>query len=161
MLISDTIKPDASDSVSYAVAGDAGVYRGSVCYNVDYNAVCVLTASREKYCRRLFGRRVGYRDIYIKASVQYGENLQALVVAMNTVGTVSINRTREILGSIFNIPLSAGTIHTMVEKCAEKNSDAVKPSESKLSAPVLDTLMRLGSELTVKQTGRMSRPVQR
>ena len=55
----------------------------------------------------------------IKAAVQYGENLQALVVALNTVGAVSVNRTHEILGSVFNIPLSTGTINNMVNRCAD------------------------------------------
>lgn len=33
----------------------------------------------------------------IKATVQYGENLPALSVALNTVGAVSVKRTQEIL----------------------------------------------------------------
>lgn len=56
----------------------------------------------------------------IKAAVQYGKNLQAMVIAFNTVGAVSINRTHEILGSVFNIPLSTGTIKNMVTRCSEK-----------------------------------------
>ena len=55
----------------------------------------------------------------IKAAVQYGKNLQAIVVAFNTVGAVSINRTHEILSSVFNIPLSTGTIKNMVTRCAD------------------------------------------
>lgn len=54
----------------------------------------------------------------IKAPVQYGENLQALVVALNTVGAVSLCRTREILSSVFNVPLSEGTISSMVSTTA-------------------------------------------
>jgi transposase len=54
----------------------------------------------------------------VKALVQYGENLQALVVALNTVGAVSVNRTHEILSSVFNIPLSTGTVSNMVSRCA-------------------------------------------
>ena len=38
----------------------------------------------------------------VKAAVQYGENLQALAVALNTVGAVSIKRTHEILSGVFN-----------------------------------------------------------
>ena len=52
----------------------------------------------------------GSFPIDIKATVQYGKNLQSIVVAFNTVGAVSINRTHEILSSVFNIPLSTGTI---------------------------------------------------
>ena len=70
----------------------------------------------------------------IKANVQYGKNLQALVVAFNTVGAVSVNRLHEILGGVFNIPLSTGTIKNIVSRCAEK----IKPS--------LDTIRRKLSE---------------
>jgi transposase len=54
----------------------------------------------------------------VKAPVQYGENLQALTVALNTVGAVSVNRTHEILSGVFGIPISAGTIVNMVDRCA-------------------------------------------
>ncbi len=46
----------------------------------------------------------------IKAAVQYGENLQALAVSLNTIGTVSVKRTHEILSGVFNIPIAGGTI---------------------------------------------------
>ena len=51
--------------------------------------------------------------------MQYGKNIQALVVALNTVGAVSVNRTHEILSSVFNIPLATGTIKNMVTRCAD------------------------------------------
>ena len=68
-----------------------------------------------------------YHDAYlrgqfpedIKASIQYGENLQALVVAFNTVGAVSANRIHELFGNIFDIPLSTGTVANMVRACAD------------------------------------------
>lgn len=45
---------------------------------------------------------------------------QALVVALNTVGMVSIGRTHEILSDLFCIPISTGTIHKMMTECAGK-----------------------------------------
>jgi transposase len=42
-----------------------------------------------------------------------------MVVAFNTVGAVSVNRTHEILSSVFNIPLATGTIKNMVTRCAD------------------------------------------
>jgi len=54
----------------------------------------------------------------VKATVQYGENLQALTIALNTVGAVSLNRTQEILSGVFGIPLSTGTVVNMVSRCA-------------------------------------------
>lgn len=55
----------------------------------------------------------------ITATVQYGENLKALIIALNTVGMVSVNRTHEILGSVFSIPLSTGIISSMVKRCVQ------------------------------------------
>lgn len=69
------------------------------------------------------GVKTGSFPENIKAAVQYGKNLQAMVVAFNTVGAVSINRTHEILSSVFNIPLATGIIKNMVTHCAEALKD--------------------------------------
>ena len=69
------------------------------------------------------GVKTGSFPENIKATVQYGKNLQAMVVAFNIVGAVSINRTHEILSSVFNIPLATGTIKNMVTRCAESLKD--------------------------------------
>jgi len=65
--------------------------------------------------------KIPYKGVFpdtVKAPVQYGDNLQALAVALNTIGAVSVNRTHEILSNVFNIPLSTGTISSMVSRCA-------------------------------------------
>ena len=69
------------------------------------------------------GVKAGAFPENIKATVQYGKNLQAMTVDFNTVGAVSINRTHEILSSVFNIPLATGTIKNMVSRCAESLKD--------------------------------------
>ena len=69
--------------------------------------------------------REGFFPDGINAAVQYGDNLQALVVALNTVGAVSICRTREILSNVFNVPLSEGTIKSMVSRCAGSLADVI------------------------------------
>ena len=73
----------------------------------------------------------------VKASVQYGENIQALSVALNTVGAVSIKRTHEILSGVFNIPIATGTISSMVKRCADVLSNTVEKNKHKMqvSAP--------------------------
>ena len=68
----------------------------------------------------------------ISATVQYGKNLKALVVALNTVGMVSIKRTHEILGNVFCIPLSTGTISSMVKKCAYNIKNTVDTIRQKV-----------------------------
>ena len=70
-------------------------------------------------CALHLGQRKGEFPDNIKAPTQYGENLQSLAVALNTIGAVSVNRTHEILGSVFGIPLSTGTISNMVSRCAD------------------------------------------
>jgi transposase len=75
----------------------------------------------------------------VKAPVQYGENLQALVVALNTVGAVSVNRTHEIVSNVFNIPLSTGTVSAMVGRCAASLEGTVELIGEKISAsPVVN-----------------------
>jgi transposase len=75
----------------------------------------------------------------VKAPVTYGENLQALVVALNTIGAVSVNRTHEIVSSIFNIPLSTGTVSAMVSRCAAGLEGIVELISEKVGAsPVVN-----------------------
>lgn len=54
----------------------------------------------------------------IKAPIQYGNDLQSLVVALNTLGAVSVERVHQILGSIFHLPLATGTINNIINRCA-------------------------------------------
>ena len=77
-----------------------------------------------------------------KATVQYGENLQALSVALNTVGAVSVKRTHEILSGVFNIPLATGTISNMVKRCVDAVSETVNRIKQKLPIQVLVISMR-------------------
>ena len=62
----------------------------------------------------------------IKARMQYGNNLKSLVVALNALGAVSINRVHEILGSVIEIPLSTGTISDWVVRFAGSISGVVE-----------------------------------
>ena len=78
------------------------------------------------------GVKTGSFPENIKATVQYGKNLQAMVVAFNTVGAVSINRTHEILSSVFNIPLATGTIKNMVTRYAESLKDTYERIRRKM-----------------------------
>lgn len=62
----------------------------------------------------------------INSTMQYGANIAALAVSLNAVGMVSINRTHEILGDVFGIPLSTGTISSMVGNCAGNVGETVQ-----------------------------------
>lgn len=86
----------------------------------------------------------------VKAVVQYGENLQALSVALNTVGAVSIKRTHEILSGVFNIPIATGTISNMVKRCADGLSDTVDQIRQKMMDAALGHFDETGTRVDKK-----------
>lgn len=86
----------------------------------------------------------------VKAPVQYGTNLSALVVALNTVGALSIARTNEILSGVFNVPVATGTIAGMVLRCA----DAVDNTVTKIGQMLLDTYLAHCDETGTRVDGK-------
>ena len=86
----------------------------------------------------------------VKATVQYGENLQALAVALNTVGAVSIKRTHEILSGVFNIPIATGTISSMVKRCADSLSETVGKIKDKMIGSALGHFDETGTRVDKK-----------
>ena len=86
----------------------------------------------------------------VKAAVQYGENLQLLAVALNTVGAVSIKRTHEILSGVFNIPIATGTISSMVKRCADSLSETVGKIKDKMIGSALGHFDETGTRVDKK-----------
>ena len=86
----------------------------------------------------------------VRGPLQYGQNLQALVVSLNTVGALGIHRIHEILGSVFNIPLSTGVIATMTSRCADAVSDAVSQIRQKVSDSALAHFDETGTRIEGK-----------
>ena len=74
----------------------------------------------------------------ITSTMQYGHNLEALVVALNTIGMVSINRTHDLLSDLFGVPISTGTIHNMVWECSNRLEPVVEQIRQKVSqSPII------------------------
>jgi transposase len=97
-------------------------------YEVDINVITSTTAHQitQKKCPLTSKVMIGCFPQGINSTMQYGVNLEALAVSLNTAGMVSINRTHEILSGVFGVPISTGTISAMVCACAEKVSGAVQ-----------------------------------
>lgn len=91
----------------------------------------------------------------VKATVQYGDNLQALSVALNTVGAVSVKRTHEILSGVFNIPLATGTISNMVKRCADAVSETANRIKQKVSGSGLCHFDETGTRVIKNYGGFM------
>lgn len=94
--------------------------------------------------------RKGSFPTNVKATVQYGENLQALSVALNTVGAVSVKRTHEILSGVFNIPIATGTISSMVRRCADAVSETVNRIKQKVTESGLGHFDETGTRVDKK-----------
>ena len=66
-------------------------------------------------------------------------------MALNTVGAVSIKRTHEILSGVFSIPISTGTIASMVKRCADRVTDTVDKIKEKLIHSALNHFDETGT----------------
>ena len=73
----------------------------------------------------------------VRGPIQYGEELQALVVSLNTVGALGINRIHEIQGNVFQVPLSTGVISNIVHRCAESVTAVVTNIADKVAGSAL------------------------
>jgi transposase len=102
-------------------------YVSSRRYEVDIEINPIITEHDLLWveCPRMDEIITGNFPVGITSTIQYGVNLAALAISLNTTGMVSINRTHEILSGIFGIPISAGTIATMVKNCAHAASKTV------------------------------------
>lgn len=122
-------------------------------YTMDIEVLVKVIAHHtiSKTCGICKMETVGHFPEEIKATVQYGLNLSALAIALNTSGMMSINRTHEILAGVFGIPISTGTISSMVKNCAEKVRETVANIKTALSQKAVvhfdETGLRVASKL--------------
>ena len=87
----------------------------------------------------------------INSTMQYGINIEALAIALNTSGMMGIKRTHNILSAVFGIPISTGTVFSMVKGCGLKLEDTVKKIRQKVcdlpSAHFDETGLRVDKKL--------------
>ena len=86
----------------------------------------------------------------VRSYIQYGNNLEALAVALNTVGAVSVKRTHEILSGVFNIPISTGTVSNMVSRCGEKLNSVIEIIKTRLKASAINHADETGTNVNGK-----------
>jgi len=97
-------------------------------YEIDIEIRPIVTAHKALglICPKTRETIVGKFPEEIRGTIQYGVNMEALAVSLNTIGMVSINRTHEILSEVFGVPISTGTIANMVANCAELVAEPVQ-----------------------------------
>lgn len=69
----------------------------------------------------------------IMSSMQYGNNLRAFVVTLNTSGMIAIQRLHDILKATFGIPISTGAINNMIASMTEKLTPALAVIKNKVT----------------------------
>jgi transposase len=111
-------------------------------YELDINIEMVTTAHQTMsvVCPRTTQVITGKFPDGITSTMQYGVNMEALAVSLNTIGMVSINRTHEILSGVFGVPISTGTISSMVSNCAKVIAPAVAEIKTAvINAPIINS----------------------
>lgn len=73
----------------------------------------------------------------LNAFVQYGPNVTALAVALNTVGAVSLSRASDILRGVFGIPITPATVGSMVHRVSLKTDEPLQQTKDGLKASPL------------------------
>ncbi len=68
----------------------------------------------------------------ITSSMQYGDGVKSLAIALNTDGMMSVSRTHDILSAVLGLPISTGTITSLVRGFATKASVIVDDIRKKL-----------------------------
>lgn len=111
-------------------------------YEVDISVLTNVTAHESLgfACRLTNGEKLsGVFPQNITSTMQYGDNIKALAITLNTAGMVSINRTHAILSAVFGVPISTGTIFSMVNDCATKLVSVVEKIRDAISTePVVN-----------------------
>lgn len=123
-------------------------------YNIDIEIATKMTAHKVLAydCPLRNGEKLqGEFPSELHSTIQYGNNVAALAVALNTRGMVSIDRTHELLSSVFGVPISTGTIQTMLKRCSNLVTNAVSEIKARVTSLKLahcdETGIRVGSKL--------------
>jgi len=123
-------------------------------YETDILVESRLVEHRQMVCccsmndnREIIGTFLGN----ITETKQYRHNLKAFAAALSTVGMVSIDRIHQILGSVFQVSVSTGTVQNWIKQLSVSTKDAVEEIRENVSSlPVIhcdETCMRVQNTL--------------
>ena len=70
---------------------------------------------------------------YLKANIQYGRNVQALITYLSVYQYMPSNRIKSYLKDIMNIPISEGTIYNIIESMSNKATPVYETIKEKVA----------------------------
>jgi len=102
---------------------------------IDIPPISASTIEHHLYSKTcLCGNKTVARPLNMpKAPVSYGSNATALIAYLHSRQYIPFKRMQEILNSVFNIPISEGGIHCLLNKMANKCTSAYDAIKEKLS----------------------------
>ena len=89
----------------------------------------------------------------LKTSIQDGQNLQVLVIALKRMGMVSIKSIHDLVSGLYCVPICTGTIHKMLTEYAAKLADTEECIKQEIITSPITPFMKQGFVLTRCQTG--------
>jgi transposase len=97
-------------------------------YKIDFEVKTVVIAyeQTETECPCCGATTVADMPDNLTATKQYGEGVDAAVVLLNQYGNVSVDKTRELLSSLLDMPVSTGTVFNIVNRCAENSGTTLE-----------------------------------
>ncbi len=109
------------------------------CYETRYEYEAVVTTKLIahkimgcRHCRMTGEPVIGTFPAAITGTKQYGYGVRALVVSLLTIGFMSVDRVQKLLKSL-RIPISTGTIQSMLNSAAKQTEVAVELISKKVS----------------------------
>lgn len=111
---------------------------------IQHNAMDVV-------CQKHHGCLHGQFPKGLNAYLQYGPNLKALAVSLNTIGAVSLGRTSDILQGVFGIPITPATVAAMVQRVSDRTGNAL----NRIGAGLEDSPVLHGDETGFRAEGKL------
>lgn len=139
----------AAETVIHRSGQCAGCTRLGICESCGRsparNVVDVVISTKvtrhytEAYaCPLLDGKVIsGEFPMGVTSGIQYGTGVRALAIALNTAGMMSVGRVHEILNGVLGLPISSGTVSSMVSRFGAAIEDTAQEIRNALlDAPV-------------------------
>ena len=84
------------------------------------NPIIIEHQSYHCTCSKCNTQTTTYLPSHLKANIQYGENIQALITYLSVYQYMPSNRIKKYLRDIMGMPISEGTIYNIIESMSNK-----------------------------------------
>jgi len=101
-------------------------------------------------CNKCGSTTISSLPEYLKAGIQYGDNLKALVVYLSAYQYLPYNRIVAFLKDFLNTPISEGTIDNILKECTQK----ARPAYEVIQQKIQNSLVVGGDETGIKINGK-------